>query len=77
MQEEVSMMQITGAGQTNAKMMRTRTCRYCGSSHPPRCPAYGMMCGECGRVNLSAQCAEPQDEQHPDEKNRTMDKLIR
>ena len=47
-QEEASMVQIRGAGQTDAKMMRTGTCRYCGSSHPPRrCPVYGMMCGEC------------------------------
>ena len=42
-------------------MMRTSTCRYCGSSHPPRrCPAYGMMCGECSRVNhFSTMCRAP------------------
>ena len=51
-QEEASMIQIRRAWQTDAKMMRTGTCRYCGSSHPPRrCPAYGVMCGECSRVN--------------------------
>ena len=58
-QEEINMIQVTGAGQTNAKagqtdaeMIRTGTCKYCGSSHPPRrCPAYGMMCGQCSRVN--------------------------
>ena len=51
-QEEASMMQLRGAEWTSAEMMRADTCRYCGSSHPPRtCPAYGMMCGECGKVN--------------------------
>ena len=57
-QEEASLMEIIGAEQTNTKMIRTGTCRYCGSSHPPRrCPAYGVMCGECGRVNhFSAMC---------------------
>ena len=49
-QEEASLMQIIGAEQTDAETIRTGTCRYCGSSHPPRrCPVYGMMCGECGR----------------------------
>ena len=60
-QEEASMIQTRGAGQTNAEMMRTGTCRHCGSSHPPRrCPVYGMMCGECGQVNhFSAVCRAP------------------
>ena len=78
MQEEASMMQIIGAGQTDAEMMRTSTCRYCGSSQPPRgCPAYGVMCGECGRVNHFSIVYRAPRKQHPDEKNRTMDKLIR
>ena len=54
-QEEIHMIQLRGAGQTNAEagqtnaeMIRAGTCKYCGSSHPPRrCPAYGMICGEC------------------------------
>ena len=26
-------------------------CKYCGSTHPPRkCPVYGKMCMECGKV---------------------------
>ena len=60
MQEEASMMQIIGAGQNNAEMI-TSTCRYCGSSQPPRrYPVYGMTCGECGRVNhVSAVCRAP------------------
>ena len=60
-QEEGSMIQLRGAGQTDAEMRRTGTCRYCGSSHPPRrCPAYGMMCGECSQVNhFSAVCRAP------------------
>ena len=50
--EEASLMQIIGAKQTDAEMIRTGTCRYCGSSHPPRrCSGYGMICGECGRGN--------------------------
>ena len=59
--EEASMMQIIGAEQTNAEMMRTSTCRYCGSSHPPRrFPVYGVMCGECSRVNpFSTVCRAP------------------
>ena len=61
MQQEASMMQIIGARQTEAQMMRTSTCRYCGSSHLPRtCPAYGMTCGECSRVNhFSTVCRAP------------------
>ena len=57
-QEEASLMQTIWAEQTDAETIRTGTCRYCGSSHPPRrCPAYGMMCGECSRVNhFSAVC---------------------
>ena len=60
-QEEASMIQTSGAGQTDAEMMRAGTCRHCGSSHPPRrCPAYGVMCGECGQVNhFSAVCRAP------------------
>ena len=60
-QEEASMIQIREAGQTDAKMMRAGTCRYCGSSHPPRrCPAYGVRHGECGRVNhFSTVCRAP------------------
>ena len=50
-QEEIHMIQLRGAGQTNAEMIRAGTCKYCGSSHPPRrCPVYGMMCGECSQV---------------------------
>ena len=27
------------------------TCRYCGSTHPPRqCPAYSKVCTECSKV---------------------------
>ena len=34
-----------------------RTCRYCGSNHPPRsCPAYGKSCNKCGRKNHFAKC---------------------
>ena len=53
-QEECNRTQMWEAGQTS-------TCRYCGSIYPPRrCPAFGMMCGECGRVNhLSAMCRAP------------------
>ena len=60
-QEEASMMQLRGTEQTNAEMMRTGTCRYCGSSHPPRrCPVYGVTCGECGKVNhFGAECRAP------------------
>ena len=60
-QEEASVIQIREAGQTDAEMMRTGTCRYCGSSHPPRrCPAYGIMCGEYVQVNhFSAVCTAP------------------
>ena len=59
--EEASMMQIREAGQTDAEMKTTSTCRYCGSSHPPRgCPVYGAMCGECCRVNhFSTVCRAP------------------
>ena len=55
------MIQIRGAGQTDAEMIRTGTCKYCRSSHPPRgCPAYGMMCGKCGQVNhFSTVCRAP------------------
>ena len=42
-QEEINMVQLRGTGQTNAKaeqtdamMIQTGTCKYCGSSHPPR-----------------------------------------
>ena len=64
-QEEINMIQLRGVGQTNAKagqtdaeMIRAGTCKHCGSSHAPRrCPAYGMMCGECSCVNhFSAVC---------------------
>ena len=67
-QEEINMIQSRGVGQTNveagqtdAKMIKAGTCKYCGSSHPPRrCPAYGMMCGECSWVNnFSAVCRAP------------------
>ena len=60
-QKVASMIQVRGAGQTDAEMRRTGTCNYCGSSHPPRrCPAYGMMCGESGWVNhFSAMCRAP------------------
>ena len=67
-QEEINMIQLRGAGQTeaeaeqtNTEMIRVGTCKYCGSSHPPRrCPAYGMMCGECGWVNhFSTVCRAP------------------
>ena len=34
-QEEASLMQIIGAEQTDAEMIRTGTCRYCGYSHHP------------------------------------------
>ena len=67
-QEEIHKMQLRGVGQTNAKegqanaeMIRAGTCKYCGSSHPPRrCPAYGVMCGVCSWVNhFSAVCRAP------------------
>ena len=60
-QEEASMIQLRGMGQTDAKMRRIGTCRYCGSRHPPRrCPAYGMMCGECSWVNhFNTVCRAP------------------
>ena len=60
-QEEASMIQIRGAGQTDAETMRMGTCKYCRSSHPPRkCPVYGIMCGECDWVNhFSAVCRAP------------------
>ena len=48
--EEDLRTQALEAGQTRNEMRTVKTCRYCGSIHPPRrCPAYGMMCGECGR----------------------------
>ena len=58
-QEEIYKIQLRGAGQTDAEagqsdaeMIRAGTCKYCGSSCPPRrCPVYGVMCGECGWVN--------------------------
>ena len=57
-QEEINMMQLRGAGQTNAeagqtdaKMIRAGTCKYCGSSHPPRkCPVYGKTCTACSKM---------------------------
>ena len=60
-QEEASMIQIRGAGQSDAKMRKTGTCRYCGSSHQlRRCPAYGVTCGECSQVNhFSTVCRAP------------------
>ena len=67
-QEEINMIQLRGAGQTDTKagqtdaeMIRAGTCKYCGSSHPPRrCSAYGMMCGECGQVNhFNTVCRTP------------------
>ena len=59
-QEEANMVQIRGVGQIDAETMRTSTCKYCGSSHPPRCPAYGMMCGKCSQVNhFSTVCKAP------------------
>ena len=67
-QEEINVVQLRGAGQTNAvaehtdiEMIRAGTHKYCGSSHPPRrCPAYGVMCGECSQVNqFSTVCRAP------------------
>ena len=47
--------------QTESKIRLVSPCRYCGFIHPPRrCPAYGKMCGECGRENhFSAVCKAP------------------
>ena len=60
-QKEANVVQIRQAGKINTKMMRTSTCKYCGSSHPPkRCPAYGVMCGKCSQVNhFNAVCRAP------------------
>ena len=74
-QEEINTIQLRGAGQTNAEagqtnakaeqtdaeMIRAGTCKYCGSSNPPRrCPAYGVMCGECSHMNhFSTVCRAP------------------
>ena len=48
-------------------------CRYCRSNHPPRrCPAYGMTCLECGRVNhYSAVCRAPRQRQSRQEEHDT------
>ena len=55
------MIDRRGAEQIHAEMMRTSTCKYCGSSHTPRrCPAYGVTCGKCSWMNhFSAVCRAP------------------
>ena len=47
--------------QTESKIMRpVSPCKYCRCIHPPRCPAYSQMCGECGSENhFSAVCRGP------------------
>ena len=59
-QEKALRTQVLEAWQTKNEMKRG-TCRYCKYIYPPqRCPAYGKMCGECGRENhLSAVCRAP------------------
>ena len=36
---------------TQTKMPTKQTCKYCGSSHPPKqCPAYGKRCTDCSKI---------------------------
>ena len=60
-QEEALGTQMLEAEQTKKEMRKEGTCRYRGYIHPPqRCPAYGKICGGCGRENhFSAVCRAP------------------
>ena len=57
-QEEALRTHALEAEQTKNEMRKEGSCRYCGYIQPPkRCPAYGKMCGGCGRENhFSAVC---------------------
>ena len=57
-QEESNRTQMQEAGQNDCQVVKANTC---GSIHlPRRCPAFGMTCGECGRVNhFCTACRAP------------------
>lgn len=42
------------------KKSKEKMCRKCGKSHPPRqCPAFGVSCRKCGKLNHYAKMCEP------------------
>lgn len=54
-------MSVNSVRQGRSQSSHRKSCRYCGTSHPPKkCPAYGKKCHKCGRTNhFGNVCQDP------------------